>query len=186
MPRPVSTAACAGALALALTLSLAACETRTPQRQGETQDFPVERDQRTDPGEVYEERTRGIFGASGFQFGRPAAPEEESGIGVSVYLWRASLDSLKALPLRSADPFGGLIQTEWYEPADTPGQRLRVDLRIQSPVLTADGVSASVFRQNIDDDGAWRDAPVDSATAVQLEETILKRARELRFVEAGG
>src|SRR6185312_1833780 len=36
------------------------------------------------------------------------------GIGVNSYLWRASLDTLAFMPLASADPYGGVIITDWY------------------------------------------------------------------------
>jgi len=40
-------------------------------------------------------------------------------LGVNSYLWHATLDTLAFLPLASADPFGGVIITEWYSaPAD--------------------------------------------------------------------
>jgi hypothetical protein len=39
---------------------------------------------------------------------------ETGGIGVNAYLWRASLDTLSFLPLASADPYGGVIITDWY------------------------------------------------------------------------
>ena len=39
------------------------------------------------------------------------------GIGVNAFLWRGALDTLSFLPLTSADPFGGVIITDWYTPA---------------------------------------------------------------------
>ncbi len=36
-----------------------------------------------------------------------------AGIGVNAYLWRGALDTLSFLPLTSADPFGGVIITDW-------------------------------------------------------------------------
>src|SRR6476661_7363353 len=42
------------------------------------------------------------------------------GIGVNAYLWRGALETINFIPLASADPFGGLIITDWYQPANTP------------------------------------------------------------------
>ena len=47
----------------------------------------------------------------------------ESGIGVNSFLWRASLDTLNFMPLASADPFGGVIITDWYSPPAAQGER---------------------------------------------------------------
>ena len=35
-------------------------------------------------------------------------------IGVNSLLWRASLDTISFMPLENADPYGGIIMTEWY------------------------------------------------------------------------
>ena len=53
-----------------------------------------------------------------------------SGIGVNGFLWRASLDTLSFLPLSSADPFGGVIITDWYSPPESPNERFKVDTLI--------------------------------------------------------
>ena len=158
-------------------------ERRDAARGVVREEYPVPRSQRADPNDPFSRDTRGLFGNRGFTVGGAQDREEETGIGVSVYLWRASLDSLQHLPLRNADPFGGLIQTEWFEPSATPGERVRVDLRITSRVLDANGVSASVFKQTLQQDGSWRDGQVSADTSYELENAILRRAREIRFAE---
>ena len=50
------------------------------------------------------------------------------GIAVNSYLWRASLDTMSFMPLSSADPFGGVIITDWYTPPETPNERIKVAL----------------------------------------------------------
>src|SRR5579871_2995790 len=58
--------------------------------------------------------------------------EDSSGgaLGVNSFLWRATLDTLSFMPLASADPFGGVIITEWYEDPKTPGERFKVNALI--------------------------------------------------------
>ena len=77
-------------------------------------------------------------------------------LGVNTYLWRATLDTLSTLPLVSADPFGGVIITDWYTPQQTPNERLKVTVYILDRALRADGLRVSVFRQ-IHDDKGWTD-----------------------------
>jgi hypothetical protein len=102
------------------------------------------------------------------------------GIGVNNYLWRATLDTISFMPLASADPFGGVIITDWYTPPETPAERFKMNVYILDRQLRADGVRVSVFRQNRNDSG-WTDATVTKETAVNLENEILNRARQLRF-----
>src|SRR5690606_2155217 len=53
------------------------------------------------------------------------------GIGVNAYLWRGTLETINFMPLASADPFGGLIITDWYQPPESPGERLKVQVLIR-------------------------------------------------------
>ena len=125
-----------------------------------------------------------LLGDDGFTlFGRSSSTPEDSGggIGVNSYLWRASLDSISFMPLASADPFGGVIITDWYTPPETPDERFKVNVYILGRQLRADGIKAAVFRQQRSASGSWADAPVETKTAVELENAILTRARQLRI-----
>ncbi|MFQ5973649.1 MAG: DUF3576 domain-containing protein [Alphaproteobacteria bacterium] len=108
-----------------------------------------------------------------------------AGIGVNSFLWRASLDTLSFLPLASADPFGGVIITDWYAPPESPDERFKVTVFILGRELRSDGIRASVFRQRLETDRGWTDASVDRETPSQLEDAILTRARQLRIQSSG-
>src|SRR3954470_9222992 len=107
----------------------------------------------------------------------------DGGIGVNAYLWRGALQTLDFMPLASADPFGGLIITGWYQPPESPDERLKVHVLIMDRALRADAVKVSVFRQTRQG-GGWSDAPVDPKTSIALEDEILTKARELRIATA--
>lgn len=127
-----------------------------------------------------------LFGPGGL-FGSKNTPKDEGGTGVAVnaYLWRASLDTINFIPLVSADPFGGVIITDWYTPAETPNERMKVQVTILDRELRADGVRVSVFKQQTAPKGGnWVDAQVDPRTQIDIENAILTRARQLRI--AGG
>lgn len=148
-------------------------------------DYPVETDRRGRT--VYQSETEpGVFGTDGILLvgEREEDPQQGgggSGIGVNAYLWRASLDTLSFMPLASADPFGGVILTEWYTPPETPDERFKVNIFILGRDLRADGVRATVFRQERDQNGNWVDAEVEPESNREIEDSILTRARELRI-----
>ena len=102
------------------------------------------------------------------------------GVGVNSFLWRASLDTISFMPLASADPFGGVIITEWFSPPESPNERFKINVFILGRDLRADGVRTAVFKQTRDPTGNWADAPVEAQTATDLENSILSRARQLR------
>ncbi len=105
-------------------------------------------------------------------------------IGVNAFLWRASLDTLNFMPLTSADPFGGVIITDWYSDATTPTERFKATVYILDTRLRADALNVSLFRQT-QANGQWSDAAVNPDTEIQIENQILRRARELRLSAVG-
>jgi hypothetical protein len=143
-----------------------------------------EDDNRKTAGGLYNQ-PGSIFGEKGLSVGNgpDAGPEGGlgGGIGVNTFLWRASLDTISFMPLASADPFGGVIITDWYSPPETQDERFKINLFILGRDLRADGVRATVFRQLYNSNGAWTDAPVEERTPVDLENAILTRARQLRI-----
>ncbi len=114
----------------------------------------------------------------------PGAGDAGGGIGVNAYLWRASLDTVSVWPIASADPFGGVIITDWHSPEAAPSERFKMNVFILGRALRADGVRVSLFRQTRDSAGNWRDASTRKDSSARLEEAILTRARQLRHQTA--
>lgn len=137
--------------------------------------------------ELRKARVGKLFGEDTFIFGPGARKKDDngggggSGIAVNGYLWRASLDTMSFMPLSSADPFGGVILTDWYVAPESPSERFKVQIYILDRQLRADGLRVSVFRQLRDPYGNWTDAAVKPETAADLENAILTRARQLRI-----
>jgi hypothetical protein len=116
--------------------------------------------------------------------GRGRGDSDQGGaLGVNAYLWRGALETLSFMPLVSADPFGGVIITDWYQPPGGGGERFKATAYILGRTLRADGVRISVFRQVLQG-GAWMDAPVSPTAASELENKVLARARDLRVQQA--
>ncbi|HVZ99511.1 MAG TPA: DUF3576 domain-containing protein [Caulobacterales bacterium] len=105
---------------------------------------------------------------------------EQPQIGVNSFLWRASLDTLAFMPLASVDPFGGVIITDWHSDPGTPNERFKATVYILDTRLRADALNVSIFRQQLVN-GQWQDAAVNPDTEAQIENAILRRARELRL-----
>ena len=122
----------------------------------------------------------GEGGIAGLFFNKGGANNNGGGLGVNSYLWRASLDTISFMPVNSADPFGGVIITDWYTPPESPNERLKLNVYILGKSLRADGIRVAIFRQTLGSDRVWRDAVVPEATKVKIEDSILTRARQIR------
>jgi len=174
------------ALCLTAALGLAACS--NPDLGGEAK-YPTGADRNTvaNPNDIYA-KPDSIFGKGGIlSMGKDKGADYsgQSGLGVNSYLWRAALDTVSFMPLSSADPFGGVILTDWYAPEATPNERLKLNVFILDRQLRSDAIQVKVFRQ-VKKGGAWKDADVAPETGRQLEDTILTRARQMRVADMGG
>lgn len=100
---------------------------------------------------------------------RSAAPDP-SELQANRYIWNASLDVLSFLPVSSADPRTGVIETGYGTP---PGgsQAYRASVRV-APSQDARSLQLALYT---------RSGAVPAATRQAVEDAILARARQLRL-----
>ncbi len=170
-------------LLIAALFTLSACGTAVKKEAK----YPTGMDRSQPVDDIYADAPS-VFGKDGLRiFGREGESDTgASGIGVNSYLWRASLDTVSFMPLASADPFGGVILTDWYSPPETPDERFKLNVFILDRQLRSDGIQVKVFRQIRKKGGSWQDSNVADGTGRQLEDAILTRARQMRVAQMGG
>jgi hypothetical protein len=115
---------------------------------------------------------------------KAASMEDRLGIGVNAYLWRASLDTLSFMPLASADPWGGVVNYDWYVNPQTPNERFKATVFILDRRLRADALNVAVTKEERDASGQWVSASVAAQTETDLENAILTKARQLNLANA--
>ncbi len=113
---------------------------------------------------LFTQRTprRGLFGRN--------RPDPNATVQVNKYIWQAALDVLSFLPIRSADPFTGVIVTGYGTPPGG-GRAYRATILINQPALDAASLHVSL---------ATRGRTASAATVRAVEDAILARARQLR------
>ncbi len=163
-----------GVLLSGLALPLSGCSGIETEAK-----YPTGLDRTQTSDNIYGER-ESILGDDGFKIFGKDKKEEGSTIGVNSFLWRATLDTLSFMPISSADPFGGVILTDWYTDPSATNERVKVNAFILNRELKADGIRVRTFRQVLRG-GVWTDTEVSEDTARQLEDTVLTRARQLRI-----
>lgn len=157
---------------MALTLALAGCSSDSKNYQSSP---TTKADHDPSAG-----GSGGVFGTGLFS-GDAKKGGSEGAVAVNAFLWRASLDTIAFMPLTSADPFGGVIISDWYAPQETPDERFKVNVYILGRMLRADGIKISVFRQTRNAAGSWNDAAIGPEVAAEFENAVLTQARELRL-----
>jgi hypothetical protein len=159
--------------ALAAAATATGCSTSGNNAGGENPNVPRAIDDRA-PGGL---RIGGLLGGGG--------DKKQAEIGVNSFLWRASMETLAFMPLASADPYGGVIITDWYANPEKPNERFKATVYILDTRLRADGIKVALFRETLTANG-WNTAPTDPDTALQIENAILKKARDLKIATIGG
>ena len=147
---------------------LGACTTDTPSKQNSPQDQDEKR----------KFNFGSLAGEEGIQFGSAVKKSTNpNNLHINIFLWRATLDTLTFAPIAVSDNVGGIITTEWYSPSD-PTERFKINARITTKDLRADGLSLKLFKQVLKN-GTWRDDNNSKEQQDDLELIVLKRAREL-------
>jgi hypothetical protein len=107
-------------------------------------------------------------------------------IGVNSYLWRATLDTLAFMPLASADPYGGVVITDWYINPEKPDERFKCTVYILDTRLRGDALKVAVFKEVSNGQGGWVTSQASDQTSVDIENAILTRARQLKVSNLKG
>lgn len=170
-----------------LSFTLSACTGEDGKIESEAR-YPTGHD-RGYGDNIYQEYD-GIFGEDSLlSFGGDDNEDDrrrsgDSGLEINSFLWRASLDTVSFMPLASADPFGGVIITDWYQPPESDNERFKANVFILARELRTNAIKVKIFRQT-KDGGSWKDAPANADTNEKMEDTILTRARALRVAQLG-
>lgn len=98
---------------------------------------------------------------------------------VNYFLWRATLETLDLGPLESADPFGGVVITDWFTLEEEPDSQYRVTAYILGRELRTDNIKVALYVKSRN--GAGVVTKRGSKTAeTKLENVILAKARDIR------
>ena len=103
------------------------------------------------------------------------------GIGVNTFLWKATLDTLSFMPLVSADPFGGVIITDWHSNSETSKEKFKIVAYILGTELRVDGIKIAVFKKIKNDKGNWVDKKSNKILQNKVEDAILTKARKYKI-----
>ena len=106
------------------------------------------------------------------------------GMPINPYLWKGSLETIDFMPLASADPFGGIIITDWYTGPSNPGERCKLNIFIKGVEMKTNNLKVNSFCQKLSVDGIWLDQPVNENTNADLENAILNKAKKIRLAQS--
>ena len=129
----------------------------------------------------------GLFGKKGGIVlgqtrGNNAVSVSSIGMPINPYLWKGSLETVGFMPLSSADPFGGIIITDWYSSGQNIDERCKINIFIKGLELKTSNLKVGSFCQSFKNN-KWVDLPVNASSNVQLENAILNKAKKIKLAK---
>jgi hypothetical protein len=113
--------------------------------------------------------------------GNDSGVQTSMGMPINPYLWKGSLETVDFMPLISADPFAGIILTDWYSSGDSLGERCKVNIFIKGVDLKSQNLKVNSFCQKLNPDNIWIDQPIVADNNIQLENAIFNKAKKYRL-----
>ena len=105
------------------------------------------------------------------------------GMPINPYLWKGSLETVEFMPLISADPFAGIILTDWYSSNNNLNERCKVNIFIKGVELNSQNLKVNSFCQKLNPNNIWMDQPTISDNNIKLENAIFNKAKKYRLVK---
>ena len=129
----------------------------------------------------------GLFGKkAGFDFLTREKKDENNtnyasvGLPINPYLWRGSLETVEFMPLLSADPFAGVILTDWFSEGDNK-ERCKLNIFIKGVEFKTTNLKVNSFCQYLSDDNVWINQKISEENNIKLENAILNKAKKIRL-----
>ena len=111
----------------------------------------------------------------------PSTQTTSIGMPINPYLWKASIDTLDFMPFSSADPFAGIIITDWYVGENIQNERCKINIFIKGVEMKTENLKVNSFCQSLSDKGVWIDKKNNPENDRKLENAILNKAKKIRL-----
>ena len=129
----------------------------------------------------------GVLGQKGLSLGGIKNSKKTTattiGLPINPYLWKGSLETIDFMPLSSADPFAGIIITDWYANQSAPNERCKINIFIKGYEMKTDNLKVNTFCQSLSN-GQWVDIKNNIDNDARLENAILNKAKKIRLSQS--
>ncbi len=129
----------------------------------------------------------GLFGKKGITFDFLDGEETSKtssgatiGLPINSVLWKSSLEVISFMPIASADPFSGVIITDWYSSSSKNDQRCKLNVFIKGASLKSQNLEVNSFCQKKEKDD-WVDVANNQNDDLKIENAILNQAKKIKL-----
>ena len=126
----------------------------------------------------------GLFGKDGIKIFSTDEKNQNQissvGLPINPYLWKATIETISFMPIASADPFSGIIVTDWYS-ANNPSERCKLNIFINGLDLKTENLKVNSFCQTLSADKLWMDTVNNNSNDIKIENAILNKAKKIKL-----
>ncbi len=145
-------------------------------------DYPKTRDERR------AEEMGSVLGGEGVVF-RPTKIRNLStktdDSNINTYLWRATQDIVDDIaPIASSDSSSGTVVTEWYSNKKEPNRTYKLKVHVIGDIISPESIKTEL-KQRVLKDGRWLEDKAHTSLQAEIEDKILRRARQLYLRKSG-
>ena len=102
--------------------------------------------------------------------------------GTSNVMWRATLNSLKFMPLQSVDYSGGIISTDWYSSNTSSKEGIKITVRFLSDKISSASMEVIAHKKNCSQDlSNCRITSLNDSFNNEIKEKIMNEAISLNI-----
>ena len=102
------------------------------------------------------------------------------GLPINAVLWKSSLETIDFMPISSADPFGGIIITDWYGLPNNQKERCKLNIFIKGSKLKSENIKVNSFCQK-NNNGIWINQENQHLRDRDIENSILNKAKKIKL-----
>lgn len=97
---------------------------------------------------------------------------------INQFLWQATLDVVDFAPIISSESEQGFISTDWYSDKKDAKRSFKLQVSIVGDIISPESIKTTL-KQRIKKDGVWIEDDAPSSIQMDVEDKILRRARQL-------
>ncbi|MEY3196807.1 MAG: hypothetical protein RLZZ59_173 [Pseudomonadota bacterium] len=97
---------------------------------------------------------------------------------INKHLWQATLDVVDFAPIVTSDTENGILVTDWYSNTKDTNRSMKLKIEITGNVISPESIKTEL-KQRVRKDGTWMEDNSSSETLTEIEDKILRRARQL-------
>lgn len=140
------------------------------------------------PEERRSEQIGSILGGEGLIFRPTKVRNTSTKTGDScpnAYLWNAAKDIVEDIaPISKSDKDDGVLTSEWYSDKKDPKRSLKIKISITDDVISPESIKTEL-KSKVLKDGRWLEDDASGSQAMEIEDKILRRARQLYIRKSG-